>query len=139
MNILIIDGQGGKIGALLVKKIKEAHPEMELLCIGTNSIATSAMLKAGAEPVSYTHLHNLADSETVEEADVTGTIADIRTAVVEGTTRVYVRLEGMDFYYVISVASSENAILFNVGDKVNLKTSASTGELRSAYQISAAK
>ena len=83
--------------------------------------------------------HNLADSETVEEADVTGTIADIRTAVVEGTTRVYVRLEGMDFYYVISVASSENAILFNVGDKVNLKTSASTGELRSAYQISAAK
>lgn len=49
MNILIIDGQGGKIGALLVKKIKEAYPEMELLCIGTNSIATSAMLKAGAE------------------------------------------------------------------------------------------
>ena len=56
MKILIIDGQGGTIGALLVKKIKEAHPEMELLCIGTNSIATSAMLKAGAEPVSYTHL-----------------------------------------------------------------------------------
>ena len=48
MKIMIMDGQGGKIGALLVKKIKEAYPETELLAIGTNSIATSAMLKAGA-------------------------------------------------------------------------------------------
>lgn len=83
--------------------------------------------------------HNLADGEMLEEADVTGTVADIRTAVLEGTTHVYVRLEGMDFYYVISVADSENAILFNVGDKVNLKTSDATGELRSAYQISLAQ
>lgn len=49
MKIMIMDGQGGKIGALLVKKIKEAYPETELLAIGTNSIATSAMLKAGAD------------------------------------------------------------------------------------------
>ena len=49
MKIMIMDGQGGKIGALLVKKIKESYPETELLAIGTNSIATSAMLKAGAD------------------------------------------------------------------------------------------
>ena len=49
MKIMIMDGQGGKIGALLVKKIKEFYPETELLAIGTNSIATSAMLKAGAD------------------------------------------------------------------------------------------
>ena len=49
MKILVIDGQGGKMGALLVKKIKETVPECELTCVGTNALATSAMLKAGAD------------------------------------------------------------------------------------------
>ena len=49
MKIVIMDGQGGRMGALAVKRIKELRPELELLAIGTNSIATSAMLKAGAD------------------------------------------------------------------------------------------
>lgn len=49
MNILVIDGQGGKIGQQLVKAVKDHMPEAELLAIGTNSIATSNMIKAGAE------------------------------------------------------------------------------------------
>lgn len=48
-KVLVIDGQGGKMGALLVKKIKEAAPEIEVRAVGTNSLATSAMLKAGAD------------------------------------------------------------------------------------------
>lgn len=49
MRILIIDGQGGGIGARLVGLLRPRLPEgCELLCTGTNSLATSAMLKAGA-------------------------------------------------------------------------------------------
>ena len=49
MKITIIDGQGGKIGKTLIEQLKKRHPELELYAIGTNSIATSAMLKAGAD------------------------------------------------------------------------------------------
>lgn len=49
MRILIIDGQGGGIGARLVSLLRPRLPEgCELLCAGTNSLATNAMLKAGA-------------------------------------------------------------------------------------------
>ena len=49
MRYLVIDGQGGRMGALLVKKLKEVYPGEEVVAIGTNSLATSAMLKAGAD------------------------------------------------------------------------------------------
>ncbi len=49
MKITIIDGQGGRIGRTVIEQIKKKHAGLELYAIGTNSIATSAMLKAGAE------------------------------------------------------------------------------------------
>lgn len=49
MKIMVIDGQGGKIGKMLVENFKKALPEYELIALGTNSIATSTMLKAGAD------------------------------------------------------------------------------------------
>ena len=49
MKISVIDGQGGKIGALIVEKIKSTYPTFEVTAVGTNTIATSAMLKAGAD------------------------------------------------------------------------------------------
>ena len=48
MNIVVIDGQGGRIGCMLVDAIKRALPQAALTAIGTNALATSAMLKAGA-------------------------------------------------------------------------------------------
>ncbi len=49
MKIVIIDGQGGRMGSLLTEKIKKASiQEAELYAIGTNAMATAAMLKAGA-------------------------------------------------------------------------------------------
>lgn len=48
-RICVIDGQGGGIGAVLVRYLKEAFGErVELIALGTNSIAVSNMLKAGA-------------------------------------------------------------------------------------------
>ena len=53
MKIIVIDGQGGRMGALLcdkVRKNKEKLPSgTEFIAIGTNSAATAAMLKAGAD------------------------------------------------------------------------------------------
>lgn len=48
-TILVIDAQGGGIGKQLVASIKKAFPEAELIAAGTNSAATAAMLKAGAD------------------------------------------------------------------------------------------
>ena len=48
-KITIIDGQGGRMGKAIIEQLKKAFPEQELLAIGTNSIATAAMLKAGAD------------------------------------------------------------------------------------------
>ena len=48
-RICVIDGQGGGIGATLIKYLKEAFGEsVELIGLGTNAIATAQMLKAGA-------------------------------------------------------------------------------------------
>lgn len=49
MNIVIIDGQGGQLGAQLVKEITVRFSEVSLTAIGTNAVATAAMLKAGAK------------------------------------------------------------------------------------------
>jgi dTDP-4-dehydrorhamnose reductase len=49
MKILIIDGQGGKMGKMLVEQLKQNLPEVKITALGTNSIATAAMIKAGAD------------------------------------------------------------------------------------------
>ena len=49
MNILIIDGQGGQMGAQLIKAIQSRFSEVSITAVGTNAAATAAMLKAGAK------------------------------------------------------------------------------------------
>ncbi len=49
MMILVIDAQGGGLGRQLVTAIKQAIPDVSVTAVGTNSAATSAMLKAGAD------------------------------------------------------------------------------------------
>lgn len=49
MRIAVIDGQGGGIGKSLVEKLRKELPEdVEITALGTNSLATSIMIKAGA-------------------------------------------------------------------------------------------
>ena len=49
MKILVIDAQGGGMGRMLVEGIKRAMPEQPVTAVGTNALATAAMLKAGAD------------------------------------------------------------------------------------------
>jgi len=49
MHIAVIDGQGGGIGKHIVEKLRRELPEnLEILALGTNSLATSTMMRAGA-------------------------------------------------------------------------------------------
>ena len=43
-KIVVIDGQGGRMGKTVVEQLKNTYPDLPLTAIGTNSIATSAML-----------------------------------------------------------------------------------------------
>ena len=49
MKIVIVDGQGGRLGKLLVESVKDRLPQAQVYALGTNSIATATMLKAGAD------------------------------------------------------------------------------------------
>lgn len=49
VRVLIIDAQGGGLGRQLVAAVKQSVPGAQITAVGTNSAATSAMLKAGAD------------------------------------------------------------------------------------------
>ena len=49
MNILVIDAQGGGLGRQIVSAIKKTFPASSVTAVGTNSAATTAMKKAGAD------------------------------------------------------------------------------------------
>jgi hypothetical protein len=49
MVVMVMDGQGGGIGAVIIKSLREQlNRDYEILALGTNSSATSRMMKAGA-------------------------------------------------------------------------------------------
>ena len=47
MRILVIDGQGGRLGRKLLENIRKNCPEAEITAVGTNSIATQNMMGSG--------------------------------------------------------------------------------------------
>lgn len=50
MIITVIDGQGGGLGSALISRLKDKlGGEHQLIAVGCNALATSAMLKAGAQ------------------------------------------------------------------------------------------
>ena len=49
MNVTVIDGHGGLIGAQIIKEIVAQFKNIQITAIGTNAVATAAMLKAGAK------------------------------------------------------------------------------------------
>ena len=49
MRVLVIDGQGGQLGAQLIKEINTRFQDMEITAVGTNATATASMIKAGAK------------------------------------------------------------------------------------------
>lgn len=68
MKVTVIDGQGGRIGKTVIERIKERQINAQLYAIGTNTAATAAMLKAGADfgaTGENAALVNVADADIV--------------------------------------------------------------------------
>ncbi len=49
MRVLIIDGQGGKLGRQLCESIAQRFENAQIVAVGTNTTATAAMMKGGAK------------------------------------------------------------------------------------------
>lgn len=68
MNLVVIDGQGGGLGKSITERLRQALPEQEIIAIGTNSAATSNMLKAGATAGATGEnalIHNCANADVI--------------------------------------------------------------------------
>lgn len=74
------------------------------------------------------------EPEAAEPVTVTGDIQEIRSAVVEGNTLYFLRLEGREQWYVLSVSDCLTAAVLNPGDRVALKTDPAGGELVTVYE-----
>ncbi len=48
MSVYVFDGQGGGIGRALIERLRNTFPNSQIIAVGSNSMATAAMLKGGA-------------------------------------------------------------------------------------------
>ena len=81
------------------------------------------------------HRNELVETGKESGREISGTVAELRSAVIDGNTHVYLRLEGEAHYYVISVSDAGLAAIVNVGDKVTITVSEGEGEIRQAYDL----
>ena len=61
-----------------------------------------------------------AEVPDAEHSEVSGVLAEIRTAVMDGNSYYFLRLEGQDVFYTVSAADSPVAVILNVGDEVTI-------------------
>ena len=66
---------------------------------------------------------------------VSGRVGELRSAVIDGNTHVFIRFEGQSVYYVVSVADAPIAAILNPGDAVTLSAAEGEGELISAWDV----
>ena len=70
-----------------------------------------------------------------DQQEVTGVIAEIRSAVIEGNTWYYLRLEQGDVYYAVSSADQRSAALLSVGDTVRVQYMAGEETILDTYAV----
>ena len=68
------------------------------------------------------------ETEDLPQTEASGTVAEIRSAVLEGNTYYFVRLEGEEAFYALSAADNPTAVILNVGDLVTITHAASQEE-----------
>lgn len=88
---------------------------------------------------NYNHLlqqNGVAEEEVIPTKEITGEIAEIRTAVIDGNSYYYIRLTDNANYYVISAADSQVVVILNVGDQVAIQYTEEEQQLTNAISIS---
>ena len=66
----------------------------------------------------------ITEPEELPQTTAQGTVAEIRSAVLDGNTHYYVRLDGEEVFYSLSAAKNQLAVILNVGDKVTIEHAA---------------
>lgn len=81
----------------------------------------------------------IVSEEERPETQISGVVDDIRSAVMDGSTYYFLRLEGGEVYYAVSASENPVAVLLNLGDKVTIGHAVQTGEedasILSAYSL----
>ena len=81
----------------------------------------------------------IVSEEERPETQISGVVDDLRSAVLEGSTYYFVRLEGGEVYYAVSASENPVAVLLNLGDKVTIGHAVQAGEedasILSAYSL----
>ena len=69
------------------------------------------------------------DAEAVpsDQEEISGVIAEIRTAVLDGNSYYFLRLEGQDTFYAVNAAENPLAVILNAGDQVTIAYTAGEG------------
>ena len=69
------------------------------------------------------------DAEAVpsDQEEISGAIAEIRTAVLDGNSYYFLRLEGQDTFYAVNAAENPLAVILNAGDQVSIAYTAGEG------------
>ncbi|OUN25160.1 hypothetical protein [Pseudoflavonifractor sp. An85] len=63
----------------------------------------------------------LTEEEELPQTSAQGVVAEIRSAVLDGNTYYYVRLEGEQVFYSLSARDNQSAVILNVGDQVTIE------------------
>jgi hypothetical protein len=91
-------------------------------------VATGTTVAAcESDYISQLKSHNISiegNDVIIDQSDITGTIAEIRTAVLSGDSWYYIRLEGSDTFYAIAASADRNVVILNVGDTVTVQAAA---------------
>ncbi len=72
-----------------------------------------------------------AETPESEKKSISGTVTDIRTAVVDGNSRYYIKLEGSDKTFSIAVSADESVVTLNAGDTVTVEYEETEGVIQS--------
>lgn len=76
--------------------------------------------------------------DNVQTNGIIGTVEDIRTAVIDGNTHVYIKLAEYSPFYEVSAAEAPIAVLLSIGDRVEISAGEDIGEIISAYSVTRA-
>ena len=68
-----------------------------------------------------------AEAAPSDQEEVSGVIAEIRTAVLDGNSYYFLRLEGQDTFYAVNAAENPLAVILNAGDQVTIAYTAGEG------------
>ncbi len=101
-----------------------------------NIVATGATVAACESEYHRLLLQNgVIDKPVTPENSISGVVTDIRTAVIDGNSQYYFKLEGQGYFYAINASNCETAVIVAIGDTVEITGAADSGALRPAALI----